>query len=741
LLVHRIRQAGFDPQPLRVDTPEAMKAALADHSWDVVLCDHVMPDFSGPAALELLKQSGLDLPFIVVSSKVGEETALPMLMAGAHDFVDKGGLTRLLPAIEREVRQARIRHEHRIAEAKFRALIENVTDLVAVIDKDAAISYISPSVTRLGGYLPDEVTGRKYLEFVHPEDLEQARGVLSAILTHPGEIQKNETRFRHKDGHWVTLEAVSRNVLGDPAVRGVIVNARDVTERKRAEDSIRESRDLLRAVVDNAPLRVFWKDRDSRYLGCNASFARSAGFAHPNDLVGKSDLQLAWRDQAERYRAEDDQVMASGVPKLGIEEQRTTPSGRRIWVSSSIIPLRDAGKVFGVVGIQEDITTRKKAEGALERSNRALRTLSAGNTSLVRATDEPALLAQMCRVIVAEGGYRAAVVVYRRDDPEKTVEPLASFGVELSQVRPLSITWGEDEHGEGAIPRAIRSGAAQLVRNAQSDPVQRARWQNPLAITGPWSALALPLRLDAEAPFGALYIVAAGDEAFDENETPLLLELASDLAFGVSVLRTRAAREEATRKLQIGLERTVEAIAATLERRDPYTAGHERGVADLAVAIGREMELPDAVCEGIHFGALIHDLGKIQVPAEILSKPSRLSRVEYELVKAHPEVGYDIVKGIDFPWPIAQMVLQHHERLDGSGYPRGLRGEEIIVEARILAVADVVEAMASHRPYRPGFGFEKALAEIEANRGRLYDARAVDACLRLFRDKNYRLPK
>ena len=613
LLVHRIRQAGYEPEALRVDTPQAMKAALAGQPWDVVLCDYVMPDFSGPAALDLLKQSGLDLPFIVISSKVGEDTALPMLMAGAHDFVDKGGVTRLLPAIEREVRQSRIRREHRLAEAKFRALIENATDLVAVIGADAAISYISPSLTRLGGYLPDEVIGRNYFEFVHPEDLERARGVLGGILARPGDIEKTETRFRHKDGRWVTLEVMARNVLGDPAVRGVIVNARDITERKRGEE-------------------------------------------------------------------------------------------------------------------------------ALERGNRALRTLSAGNTALVRATDEAALLAEMCRVVVVEGGYSAAVVAYRRDDAQRTVEALAAHGFELSDVRRISITWGEGETGEGAIPRAIRLGEPQLVRNADSDPIQRARWRDLLPFTGPWSAVALPLRVGAEAPFGALYIVDAGEEAFDDREARLLIELAGDLAFGVGVLRTRAAHEEGTRKLRGSLERTIEAIAATLERRDPYTAGHERGVADLAVAIGREMGLSESVCEGLHFGALIHDLGKIQVPAEILSKPSRLSRIEYELVKAHPEVGYDILKGIDFPWPVLQMVLQHHERLDGSGYPLGLGGDKIILEARVLAVADVVEAMASHRPYRPGFGFEKALDEIERNRGKLYDAQAVDACVRLFRDRNYRLP-
>jgi len=166
----------------------------------------------------------------------------------------------------------------------------------------------------------------------------------------------------------------------------------------------------------------------------------------------------------------------------------------------------------------------------------------------------------------------------------------------------------------------------------------------------------------------------------------------------------------------------------------------ERRVADLAAAIAREMGLGEHAVEGLRFGAMIHDLGKIKIPAEILVKPTRLTPIEYELIKGHAIAGYDILKGISFPWPVAQMVLQHHERLDGSGYPGRLKDGAIILEARILAVADVVEAMSSHRPYRPGLGIDKALAEIERGRGAQYDAEAVDACRRLFIDKGYTLP-
>jgi putative nucleotidyltransferase with HDIG domain len=223
-----------------------------------------------------------------------------------------------------------------------------------------------------------------------------------------------------------------------------------------------------------------------------------------------------------------------------------------------------------------------------------------------------------------------------------------------------------------------------------------------------------------------------------------LARLASAVRQAVEDARTEVGRREAQEqsrralaKLHRTLEKTVEAVAATVEMRDPYTAGHERRVAGLATAIAREMKLSEAEIEGVHFGALIHDLGKIQVPAEILSKPTRLSSIEFELIKSHPRAGHEIIKGIEFPWPVARMVLEHHERLDGSGYPQGLKGDAIALESRILAVADVVEAMSSHRPYRPGLGIEAALKEIEEKRDRWFDPQAVDACLRLFREKRF----
>ncbi|MBN1363691.1 MAG: HD-GYP domain-containing protein [Syntrophaceae bacterium] len=185
---------------------------------------------------------------------------------------------------------------------------------------------------------------------------------------------------------------------------------------------------------------------------------------------------------------------------------------------------------------------------------------------------------------------------------------------------------------------------------------------------------------------------------------------------------------------------TIRVMVSAVEARDPYTAGHQHRSADLARAIASEMGLLKHNIDGIRMAASIHDIGKLSVPSEILSKPTKLTDIEFTLIKEHSRSGYEILKDVESPWPLAQIVYQHHERIDGSGYPRNLKGDEIIIEARIMAVADVVEAMASHRPYRPALGIEAALEEIEKNKGILYDKNVVDACLRLFRKRNYHLP-
>ena len=214
------------------------------------------------------------------------------------------------------------------------------------------------------------------------------------------------------------------------------------------------------------------------------------------------------------------------------------------------------------------------------------------------------------------------------------------------------------------------------------------------------------------------------------------------LAIARDISGQKQAQEEAkqnTERLIGAMEHAIQAMTIVVEMRDPHTAGHQQRATQLACAIAKEIGLSEERIGGLRLAGLIHDIGKVRVPAEILMNPDGLSEPEFMMIKAHPRLGYEILRTIDFPWPVAQIVLQHHERMDGSGYPSGLSGEDIIMEARILAVSDVVDAMASHRPYRAALGINKALEEISQNKGVLYDSRVVDACLMLFRDKKFEL--
>jgi putative nucleotidyltransferase with HDIG domain len=250
--------------------------------------------------------------------------------------------------------------------------------------------------------------------------------------------------------------------------------------------------------------------------------------------------------------------------------------------------------------------------------------------------------------------------------------------------------------------------------------------------------LGVPLRVKDEV-IGALVVQNYHDSASYTRKDLEILEFVSEQV--ATAIERKKADDEVKKNIQ-RLKKTSTSIIFTmakiLELRDPYTAGHQQRVARLACAIAREMGLSEEQVDGIFMAALVHDIGKIYVPAEILNRPAKLNETEMDLVKTHPSIGYDIVKTIDFSQPVGRIVMQHHERIDGSGYPNAVNGRDIILEARILAVADVVEAMASHRPYRPAFSIDEVLTEIDGYRETLYDAGVVDACLKIFKDDDFK---
>jgi len=239
--------------------------------------------------------------------------------------------------------------------------------------------------------------------------------------------------------------------------------------------------------------------------------------------------------------------------------------------------------------------------------------------------------------------------------------------------------------------------------------------------------------------FEKRFVHRDGHTVWGEVTSSLVRDAQGVPRYFITHLQDITERRESVERLQKALGATVRAISTLVETRDPYTAGHQRRVADLAQALASMMGLPKERIEGLRIAGTIHDIGKVSIPAEILSKPMKLSPIEYSLIKTHPRAGQTILQDVDFPWPVARIIVEHHERLDGSGYPAGLTGEETLLESRILQVADVVESMASHRPYRPALGIDAALEEIDRGRGTLYDAAVVDACLTLFRERQFTL--
>jgi len=252
--------------------------------------------------------------------------------------------------------------------------------------------------------------------------------------------------------------------------------------------------------------------------------------------------------------------------------------------------------------------------------------------------------------------------------------------------------------------------------------------------SGKASILGKRIEINAMRSDGSIFPVELSIAQVSADGPPIFSSHIRDISERKQTERTMLKNNE---RLHRALEGTILAVASMLENRDPYTASHQSGVTKLACAIGAELGLDESRLWCVRMGAAIHDIGKIQIPAEILTKPSKLSDLEYTMMKAHPEIGYSILKDIEFPWAVAEIARQHHERMDGTGYPRGLCGQQILLEARIVSVADVVEAMATHRPYRPSLGIELALSEISNNRGTLYDEDSVDACLTLFNNRSY----
>ena len=370
----------------------------------------------------------------------------------------------------------------------------------------------------------------------------------------------------------------------------------------------------------------------------------------------------------------------------------------------------------------------------IERQNWALKAHAEAITAVARASTEKELIASVCQVVTSQTPYVLAWVGVAQHDPASTDRPIGSFGSASAYTDDLVVSWSADfPAGLGPAGTAIRTNKTVVINDVVNDP-HFTPWLPKVLKFGIRSCIAVPILNEEHQPFAVLLVYSRERDSFNATEISLFQTFAVEVGFGLVVIKRQRLLAEVTQsnssmqvQLAAALRATIEAMSKTMESRDPYTAGHQQCVANLSVAIAAQMGWTEAEQQVVYLAGLVHDIGKIAVPSEILTKPSKLSTLEMSLVRQHVEAGYQILRDIPFPWPLADIIRQHHERLDGSGYPQQLKADEILPGARILAVADMLEAMSTHRPYRPALGLPFAISEFNRESGQTLDPDVVRA--------------
>ena len=1118
LIIRDLKRGGYTPVYERVQTAASMKKALQEKQWDIILCDYKMPKFDAPAALALLKETNTDIPTIIISGTIGEETAIECMRLGARDYFMKSNLSRLCAAIDRELEEAEVRNKQKQAESqkeaaleelrqseeKYRTILENMqdayfevdlagnftffndavcrdfgyskeelmgmnyrqytdhdnarklfqaynkvytsgkplkeiswqitrkdgskkyiegsvslikdsqgkptgfkgidhditerkrteqelresekyfkeitensSDIIIIMDKNGDIKYGSRSVERFIGYKPEEIIGRSAFEFIYPDDVERAVDDFGNAILIIDSVVAGEYRIVHKDGSVGHFDGLGKNLLDNPAIAGFVINMRDITERKQVEERLRKSEELYTRLVDTIPDIIVHTDLEGKILFINDYALQISGYSRGeiedhnmltfipseehNRLIQDISLMLerslgpreyhllvkdgrkipleingdvlrnedgtpfglvtVSRDITERKQAESQrealleklrvsesnlreaQEMAhlghwiwdvktgkvewskevfkifqldpdSFTPQIdsiqdlspwpgdherdkelirkatenhenGSYEQRFLRPDKSIgyYFSSYQGKYDDNGNLVSIVGTVQDITERKLAEESLRNSYRRLDEIIdflPDATFVIdldgKITNWNMSMERMAKIqkadMIGKGNYEYAIPFYGERRPMLLDLALLPDDVFENRHYENIFRQGDNLYAESYVPLiygekgAFMWGIASRLRDASGNIIGAIESIRDITerkqVESKREAMLEKLRESEERLRGItknlpgiiIYQFYAKDNG--EYEISYVSEQINDY-FGLKtdkkkdifsallshihekdrdeflasiqkavktgtiwnfegqiaimsgemiwfhglatptrqkdrlvfdgILMNISERKQAEVKLQQTLDSlrnavstTIKVLVSALEARDPYTAGHQLRVADLARAIATEMGLDQEKIDGIRMAGSIHDIGKLSIPAEILSKPTKLTNLEFSLIKEHSQNGYEMLKDVESPWPLAQIVYQHHERFNGTGYPQKLKGDEILIEARIMGVADVVEAMASHRPYRAGLGIDAALDEIRKNKGVLYDPAVADACLKLFLEKGYQLP-
>ena len=607
------------------------------------------------------------------------------------------------------------------SELRYRRLFETSQDGILLLDANTGkITDVNPYLEQMLGYSHKEFLGKSLWEIGPFKDIEASQRIFHELQT-KGFVRYENLPLETRNGDQISVEFVS-NVYSIRDNKVIQCNIRDITVRKQSEEALTKVRSDLEVKVEKSRLQL---TKTNEELVEEISLQKST-----EDKVRQSEVH---------YRELADSI--TDVFFALDSELKYTYWNRASEKLTGVTATEALGKHLFTIFPENEVTRGLRDVFQEVIKNRE---------SQVFVTEYPGILKQTHEISVYPSNAGVSVFVkdisgrMQAEDALKTsVEALMAsekrystiFESAAEGILIIDFETEQFKYSNPAISRMLGYSQAELRKMTLKEiyPKDQQKLVNSAEvklIDSETLAEGIPcLRKDGTIIYA------------DINTTQVLLDgLKCNVSFFTNVTERKIAEEE--KKLNVekqlkALRDTIKAMALTVEMKDPYTSGHQHRVADLACAIAREMDLPEEEIDGIRVIGTIHDIGKICVPSEILSKPGKITEAEFRIIKEHSKTGYDILKGIDFPWPVAQAVLQHHERLNGSGYPNQLSGENIIREARVIAVSDVVEAMSSHRPYRPSLGIESALNEISEKKGIYYDPGAVDACVRLFKEKRF----
>lgn len=857
LIIDELSKAGFEPEWRRVETETDYLAALeagqsSAFPYDLILSDWNLPNFDGLRALQSLKKRDMDIPFIIVSGKIGEETAINAMLEGVDDYVMKNRPARLGQAVMRALEQKKLREEKRINDESLRESEKRYRQLLAVMPigiavlQDNKIVFTNPAGARiLGAKSPEELIGKPIKEIVHPDNWESTRSRIQRMLAGETGLYPVEDRYIRLDGPVVQVEIIAAPLTfhGKPAIQKVFA---DITERSKALDTLRESEERFRMLAEISAAGIFRTDAlgNTTYLnrrlieisGLDARIGIGVGWFHsidPTDwknLAGewqksvrerqifkaefrykRADGSVVWvigqanpvfnstrefighigylldftdrRQAEEAIRASEDRyrdlvdhihdmvgthdlqgrilsINPAAINLLGISQDdllkmnlrdllvpetrdkfdeylsaiqkdkhakglmriQTCRGERRTWEYDCTLRTDTANGPI-VRAMARDITERKQAEDRIKQQLDRLTALRAIDQAISSSFDLQVTLEIILDWVISQLGADATMVLLLNPH-RNTLEFRAGRGFRGTGISHLHLSLGDDYSWQAALER---HPVDIPDLNETSHPfIQAHRIENERFI----AYQAVPLIAKGQVK-GVLEVFHRAPFKADQEWLDFLENLAGQAAIAIDNSELFEGLQRSNFELSLAYNTTIEGWSHALDLRDKETEGHTQRVTELTLGLARSLGFSDEQLVHIRRGALLHDIGKMGVPDNILFKPDPLTEEEWEIMRKHPVFAYELLSRIPYLKPALEIPFCHHEKWDGTGYPRGLKGEEIPLAARLFAVPDVYDALTSDRPYRKSRTKEEAIEYLRQQAGMHFDPKAVELFLQL----------